>query len=88
MLLDQPILYDTSLSDLKWLCSASQTPSKGLTEHSYRRGGPLKALKSGQSHDSIQRFVGWKDPKMVHKYIDQNLKQQILFSLQMMRPEK
>lgn len=42
-----------------------------MTEHSYRRGGVLKACQSGLSVDEIQRHVGWKTAEMVHRYTDQ-----------------
>lgn len=68
--MDHAICYDDSLQDLKDMCLAAKTPTKNMTEHSYRRGGAMKACESGMLPEEVQRHLGWKSTNLVHKYTD------------------
>jgi len=80
----ESIRYDLSLNNLKSLCAAAGTPTKQMTEHSYRRGGALKACESGLTHEEVQRHVGWKSADMVHRYTDQSTSRNIAISRRIM----
>ncbi|EYC14548.1 hypothetical protein Y032_0040g269 [Ancylostoma ceylanicum] len=61
-------------SEIRRMCEAAQI--SGLSPHSFRRGGAMRALDEGVEQQAVQRRGRWANPKSMTPYIRHSLASQ------------
>ncbi|KIH57082.1 site-specific recombinase, phage integrase family [Ancylostoma duodenale] len=61
-------------SEIRRMCEAAQI--NGLSPHSFRRGGAMRAIDGGVEQQAVQRRGRWANPKSMSPYIRHSLASQ------------